>query len=144
MVNRTHATKKFAVTHHSRMIIFFQNFADMKLSGALNSSVFFGSSHFKLQNHPRGMAFAVYSVHFLSFQSLQILGGIQIPNSNTLTPDFLAAVKCQSSWSITSIININIQAIIAIATIFKILNKLKEWPVYYMEIYIKNKKIKFI
>ncbi|MBO4515961.1 hypothetical protein J5751_00565 [bacterium] len=76
-----------------------------------------GSSHFKLQNHQSGIAFAVYSVPFLSFQSLQIFGGIQIPNSSTLTPDFLAAVKCQSSWRITSIININIQAIIAIATI---------------------------
>ena len=140
MVNRTHATKKFAVTHHSRMIIFFQNFADMKLSGALNSSVFFGSSHFKLQNHPRGIAFAVYSVHFLSFQSLQILGGIQIPNSSTFTPDFLAAVKCQSSWSITSIININIQAIIAMATILYFLSKLKNQFLNYKEIYRKNKQ----
>jgi hypothetical protein len=97
IVNSTHATKKLAVTHQSKIIIFFQNFADIKLSGALNSSVFFGSSHFKLQNHPRGIAFAVYSVPFLSFQSLQILGGIQIQNSSTFTPDFLAAVKCQSS-----------------------------------------------
>jgi hypothetical protein len=96
-VNNTHATKKFAVTHQSKITIFFQNFADMKLSGALNSSVLLGSSHFRLQNHPKGIAFAVYSVPFLSFQSLQIFGGIQIPNSNTFTPDFLAAVKCQSS-----------------------------------------------
>jgi len=96
-VNSNQATKKFAVTHQSKITIFFQNFADIKLSGALNSSSFVGSSHFKLQNHHKGMAFAVYSVHFLSVQSLQIFGGIHTQNSKTLTHDFLAAVKCQSS-----------------------------------------------
>jgi hypothetical protein len=98
------------------MIIFFQKLADIKLSGALKSSASVGSSHFKLQNHPSGIQFAVYTVHFLSFQSLQIFGGNQIPNSNTFTPDFLEAVKCHNSWSTTSTININIHNIIAQTT----------------------------
>ena len=117
VVNIIHATKKFAVTHPSKMIIFFQKLADIKLSGALKSSASVGSSHFKLQNHPSGIRFAVYSVHFLSFQSLQIFGGNQIPNSNTLTPDFLDAVKCHNSCSTTSIINIKTQIIIDNITI---------------------------
>jgi hypothetical protein len=48
----------------------------------------------------------VYTVHFLSVPSLHILGGIPIPNSKTLTHDFLAATKCHNSCKIIRIINI--------------------------------------
>jgi hypothetical protein len=111
-VNIIHATKKLANTHHAKINIFLRNLADMKLSFALKSSLSLGSSHFNLQNHHNGIAFNVYSVHFLSVRNLHIFGGIPIPNSNTFTPDFLAAVKCHNSCNITNVININTQIII--------------------------------
>jgi hypothetical protein len=118
VVKITRAIKKLAVTHHSKIIIFFRKLADIKLSGAVKSAVSVGSSHLSLQNHQRGITFAVYSVHFLSFQSLQIFGGIQIQNSNTFTHDFLDAIKCHNSCNTTRIININTQMMMDKITIF--------------------------
>lgn len=92
-VKTIHAKAKFTVTHHRRMMIFLMIGALMKLSGALKSSVSLGSSPLSLTNHPNGIRFTVYSVPDLSVQSLNAFGGIPIPNSRTLTPDFLAAIK---------------------------------------------------
>jgi hypothetical protein len=68
-------------------------------------------------NPPKGSQLRVYSVPDLSFQRVQIFGGIQSQNSFTWTPDFLAAVKCPNSWRITSTIKTKIQRIIQ--SIFK-------------------------
>jgi hypothetical protein len=111
-VNIIQATKKFANTHQANINIFLRKLAIIKLSFDRNSSLMDGSSHFNLLNHPSGIAFSVYSVHFLSVRSLQILGGIPIPNSKTFTPDFLAIMKCHNSCNRTSVININTQIII--------------------------------
>lgn len=113
-VNTAQAKRKFTVTHHKRMITFFHTLALMKLSGALKSCVSFGSSPFNLTNHPSGIRLTVYAVPDLSVQSLNALGGIQIPNSKTLTHDFFAAIKCHSSWIITKNINNAIPSIIPI------------------------------
>jgi hypothetical protein len=91
------AAKKFAVTQAIRIAILLRIFALIKLSFALNSSSCFGSSPFSLTNHHKGIRFNVYSVPLLSVRILHIFGGIQIPNSNTFTPLFFAAIKCQSS-----------------------------------------------
>lgn len=131
-VNTIHAIKKFAVTHQSNIMIFLQNDAEVKLSGALKSAVSDGSSHFNLQNHPNGIILAVYSVPFLSFHNLQIFGGIHTQNSNTLTPDFLAAVKCHNSCKITSIINIKIHITIDNITIFRTQKKYKTQRLYFL------------
>jgi len=111
-VNTAHANRKLTVTPHSKMMIFFQTVALMKLSGALKSSVSLGSSPLSLTNHPRGIRLTVYSVPDLSVRRVNALGGIPIPNSRTFTPDFLAAIKCPSSWIITKNINSAIQRMI--------------------------------
>jgi hypothetical protein len=80
-------------TPASNIITFLCIFAFTKLSLALNSSESLGSSHFNLTNHHRGIRLSVYLVHDLSFHSVNIFGGIHIPNSNTLTHDFFAAKK---------------------------------------------------
>jgi hypothetical protein len=117
-VNTIHANAKFTVTHHRRMMIFFQTVALIKLSGALKSSVSLGSSPLSLTNHPNGIRLTVYSVPDLSVQSLNAFGGIPIPNSSTFTPDFLAAIKCPSSWIITKNINNAIQSIMPVMGYF--------------------------
>ena len=91
----------------------------MKLSGALKSCSSLGSSPLSLTNQPRGKRFSVYSVPLLSVQSLMTLGGIPIPNSNTLTQLLLAAKKCPNSCHITKSINISIPKTINITCIFK-------------------------
>jgi hypothetical protein len=84
------AKRIFAMIHPKRIISFQYNGADIKLSGARNSDSSVGSSHFNLTKPHKGIRFNVHSVHFLSVKSFTTLGGIQRPNSCTLTPNFLA------------------------------------------------------
>ena len=88
------------------------NDALIKLSLALNVAVSDGSSPLSLTNQPRGIAFNVYSVPDLSVRKVATLGGIPIPNSNTCTPVFFAAIKCHNSWIITKKRNNTIHNII--------------------------------
>lgn len=86
-------------------------FAVIKLSGARND-VSFGFSPLSLTNQPSGIRLSVYCVPDLSCRSFLSLGGIPTPNSRTLTPLSLAAVKCPSSWMTTRNINIAIPMMI--------------------------------
>jgi len=108
VVKIIHAIIRFIKTQPAKINNLFQNLAEINQSFAKKSFASFGSSHFNLQNHHRGIKFRVYSVHFLSVASLHIFGGIHIPNSTTFTPDLLAVIKCQSSCKITKTINISI------------------------------------
>jgi hypothetical protein len=75
------------------MIIFFQSLALIKLSLALKVPGSSGSSPLSLTNPHNGMRLSVYLVPDLSFRSVNTLGGIQMPNSSTFTPLFLAVIK---------------------------------------------------
>jgi hypothetical protein len=96
-VNKAHAKTKLAPTPATKIIIFFQSFALIKLSFALKSSSSFGSSPLSLTNQPSGKRLRVYSVPDLSVRSLHTFGGIPIPNSKTFTQLFFALIKCPNS-----------------------------------------------
>ena len=113
VVKISHAAIAFMLMPASRMIIFFQSFALMKLSLALNVSGFSGSSPLSLTKPHNGMRLSVYFVPDLSFRSVITLGGIPMPNSSTFTPLFLAAIKWPISWMITNSINMMIPNTIA-------------------------------
>ena len=112
-----YANNALTVTPAMRMIIFLTMFAVMKLSGARNDGSC-GFSPLSLTNPPSGIQLSVYCVPDLSCRSFLSLGGIPIPNSRTLTPLSLAAVKCPSSWMMTRNINMAIPMMIQIITYF--------------------------
>ena len=65
--------------------------------------MFFGSSPKIRTKPPRGSQLRVNSVHFLSVKSFIARGGIPIPNSSTFIFVSRAVIKCQNSWTITTI-----------------------------------------
>lgn len=87
------ANTVFTKTPHNKINTLAHREAEMKLSGALNSSLSSGFSPLSLTNPHRGIALIVYSVPCLSLPSDQTLGGIPIPNSITLTRKYLAIEK---------------------------------------------------
>jgi len=112
MVKTNQANKKLTVTPANNITVLARKEAIIKLSFALKVPISEGSSHFNLTNPPSGIAFKVYSVPLLSVHSVRTFGGIPIPNSNTCTPVFFAAIKCHNSCIKTKNKNNNIPNII--------------------------------